>query len=192
MSTTWDQLCQHTTSGQQFLKYHQKQFLWLCNFLQMFLMYSTRHNQYHSTPRELLFWTNPYLSRQQKLSLAWRGNNLFYGSWSFQSFWNYYSCSCSNWLMISNWFTASNHRFQPGQYLFLLVSKVIKLTFHFVFLKLCISHVFKQQEAEDSPKLLYNEFSFERLPDVGFSGTHVLYQQLAQRMDTWRHRYFSH
>lgn len=73
----------------------------------------------------------------------------------------------------------------------MLVSKVIKLTFHFVFLKLCISHVFKQQEAEDSPKLLYNEFSCERLPDVGFSGTHMLCQQLAQRMDTWRHRYFS-
>lgn len=93
--------------------------------------------------------------------------------------------------MISNWFTVSNHWFQSGQYLFMQVSKVLKLTFHFVFLKPCISHVFKQQEAEDSPKLLYNEFSCEWLPDVGFSGTHVLCQQLAQRMDTWRHRYFS-
>lgn len=92
--------------------------------------------------------------------------------------------------MISNWFTASNHRLQPGQCLFMLVKKVLKLNVHFVFLKLRISHVFKQQEAEDSPKLLYNEFSREWLPDVGFSGTHVLCQQLAQRMDTWRHRYF--
>lgn len=73
----------------------------------------------------------------------------------------------------------------------MLVGKVIKLTVHFVYLKPHISHVFKQQEAEDTPKLLYNEFGCERLSDVGFSGTHVLCQQLARRVDTWRYRYFS-
>lgn len=73
----------------------------------------------------------------------------------------------------------------------MLVSEVIKLTVHFVYLKSHISNVFKQQEVEDTPKLLHNEFGSERLPDVGFSGTCVLYQQLAQKVDTWRHRYFS-
>lgn len=56
---------------------------------------------------------------------------------------------------------------------------------------MCFSSVFKQQEAEDAPKLLYNEFGCERLPDVSFSGTNVLCQQLAQRVDPWRYRYFS-
>lgn len=73
----------------------------------------------------------------------------------------------------------------------MLISKLMKLTVHFAYLKSRISHVLKQQEAEDTPKLLYNEFGCERLPDVGFSGTNVLCQQLAQRVDTWRYRYFS-
>lgn len=73
----------------------------------------------------------------------------------------------------------------------MLVGKVLKITVHFVYLKSRISHVFKQQEAEDTPKLLHNEFGCERLPNVGFSGTHVLCQQLARRVDTWRYRYFS-
>lgn len=73
----------------------------------------------------------------------------------------------------------------------MLVSEVIKLTVHFVYLKSRISHVFKQQEVEDTPKLFYNELGCERLPDVGFSGTGVLCQQLAQKVDTWRYRYLS-
>lgn len=65
------------------------------------------------------------------------------------------------------------------------------LIIHFIYLKPCVFPVFKQQEAEDTPKLLYNEFGHEWLLDVGFSGTHVLCEQLARRVDTWRYRYFS-
>lgn len=74
----------------------------------------------------------------------------------------------------------------------MLVSETIKMAIcsFGLFQVMHFSSVLKQQEVEDTPELLYNELGCERLLDVSFSGPHMLYQQLAQRVDPRRYRYF--